>query len=115
MITAIITLKSESGSSIFDKDAIVTAATIGKYLPSKYVLQKAKRVIKAAGFEVVASGAGLSISGTVQNFEQVFDIKFTKKKQDKQEFYRPEKKIKVPVQWQSLIESIDFSEPAEFY
>lgn len=115
MVTANITLKSESGASIFDKDAPVTSETISKYLPSKSTIQKAKKMLKTAGFEVVINTFGFTVSTPIENFEKILNVKLTNSKSQNEVLYRVDKKIVIPENWKQFIESIDLPEPVEYY
>jgi hypothetical protein len=115
MVTANITLKSESGASIFDKDAMVTSETIEQYKPSKSTIQKAKKALKSADFEVSTNGLGLFVSTNLENFEKVLNVKLMETKSQNQTTFKADKKIVVPEQWKSIIESIDLSEPVEYF
>jgi hypothetical protein len=115
MVSANITLKSESGASILDKGAMVTSETIGQYMPSKNTIQKAKRELKKAGFEVSANGIGLHISTSKENFEKVLQVKFLDETSEKKSVFKTEKKIEVPANWKAFVESIDLPEPVEYF
>jgi hypothetical protein len=115
MVTANITLKSESGASIFDEGAMVTSETIAKYLPSKNTIKNAKKALKSAGFEVITNGMGLLVSTEVDNFEKVLNVKLIQPKTEKQSGFKAEKKIIVPENWKEFIESIDLPEPVEYF
>ena len=115
MVTANITLKSESGASIFDDVAMVTSETIEQYKPSKSTIQKAKKALKSADFEVSTNGLGLFVSTNLENFEKVLNVKLIESKSQNQTQFKTEKKIIVPEQWKSIIESIDLSEPVEYF
>lgn len=114
MVTANVTLKSESGASIFDEGALVTSETISKYLPSKSTIRNAKKALKSAGFEVNTNGIGLFVSTKIDNFEKVLNVKLIEPKSEKQAF-KIEKKIIVPENWKEFIESIDLPEPVEYF
>lgn len=115
MVTANITLKSESGASLLDQDAMVTSETIKQYLPTKSTIQKAKKMLKAAGFEVSTNALGLFVSTNLENFEKVLNVKLLETKLQNQTTFKADKKIIVPESWKDYIESIDLPEPVEYY
>ena len=115
MVTANITIKSESGASIFDKDAVVTSETINQYMPSKSTFQKAIKILKSAGFEVNKIDIGLNVSTSKENFEKVFNVILVDSKSQNQTFYKTDKKIVIPENWKAFIESIDLPEPVEYF
>lgn len=115
MVTANITLKSESGASIFDKGAMVTSETIKQYMPSKSTFQKAKKMLQSDGFVVNVTGIGLNVSTSKENFEKVLNVKLIESKSQNQAVYKTDKKIDVPINWKAFIESIDLPEPVEYY
>ncbi len=115
MVTANITLKSESGASIFDKGAMVTSETIKQYMPSKSTFQKAKKMLQSDGFEVNVNGIGLNVSTSKENFEKVLNVKLIESKSQNQAVYKTDKKIDVPINWKAFIESIDLPVPVEYY
>lgn len=115
MIVAQITLKSASGSSILDKEAVVTSETVNKYKPTAATVRKAKKLLKSDGFDVTDNGIGLSASTTVENFEKVFGVEVSETKVKRFTVYKTQKKIPVPNSWKNVIESVDLPEPVEYH
>ena len=115
MIVAHITLKSASGSSILDKEAVVTSETVSQYKPAAATVRKAKKLLKSDGFDVTDNGIGLSVSTTVENFEKVFGVKVSETKVKRFTVYKTQKKIPVPNSWKNVIESVDLPEPVEYH
>lgn len=115
MITAQITLKSASGASLLDKDALVTSETVSRYQPSPETVRKAKKLLQSEGFEVAAGGIGLSATTSVENFEKVFGVKLSESKVKHLTVYKTDEKIQVPAHWKEVIESVDLPEPVEYH
>lgn len=112
-VKAQVVLRAASGQSLLQADTPLTAATIDSYRPAPATVTQARKWLRAAGFSVSESGIGLSISGPQPLFERTFG---TALEPDRHlGFFRAEKPLTVPPQWQLCIEAVVLPEPPELF
>ena len=105
-ISAEVILKSKSGKSIFEKDAVITSDTISNYVPKDSSLQTVKNILDSLGFQTVSGPYSVTITGSVHLFESVFKIKLSSKE-------NPD--VPIPNTLKDFVEKIIFSEPVMYF
>jgi len=74
IISAQVILKPEKGKG-FDKESIITAQTLEKYLPSMESLRQTRDFFSKSGFEIgPAIGNSFSITASAKWFENFFNV-----------------------------------------
>jgi hypothetical protein len=124
-VIAEVILRSANGSSILDATEGVTAQTIARYRVGGEVIKEASRKLEALGFEVVqAAPTGLTISGSKDLFEKVFQttvevrtksVMPPEAKAGERAYYQATKPIQVPPDLYSLVAGVTLPTPPEYF
>ena len=116
-ISAEVIVKSRSGRSLTDVDAVVTAETLEEFAPAPETVAKATTRLQQLGFTVVHTGVTLTILGGKKLFEDVFTVQLTLKKDEKtgSVLVHPKGDISIPKSLKNVVEDVVFPEPPEFF
>jgi hypothetical protein len=116
-ISAEVILKSRSGRSLADADAVVTAETLEEFAPAPETVIKATQCLKHLGFTVVHTGVTLTILGKKELFEDVFTIQLTLKEDEKtgSVIIHCNGDVSIPKSLKNVVKDVVFPEPPEFF
>ncbi len=127
IVSAIVFLKSHSGEILANERKPVTSQNIGKYRPQGNTVVKATQGLQNLGFTVSESDQQnigfitLTITGSVELFEKVFNVKLAIEKRDPSissaggVVVRPDRKLEVPSSLASVVDNVRFEEPVELF
>jgi serine protease AprX len=126
LIPANILLVSNSGKSILVNTDNITPNNIKDFLPSREVIEEAKKHLQHLGFIIdIATETHISIFGTKELFEKIFGIHLIEKtspvfhpsndKTPVQYYYEADTKSNIPPQLSGLVEDIIFPGPPIYY
>ena len=107
-IYAQVVLKAPTGQSVTKTTA--TADQVGSMQPESTTVAQA-----TAALEIEQPGVTLSISGSKQRFESIFQIRLTAYKQGGETYYRPDKPATIPALMQATVDAIVFAEPRQYF
>lgn len=116
-ISAEVILKSKSGRSLARMDVAITAKNIEEFTPAAETIAKATRRLQKLGFTVAQSGVTLTILGKPAQFEEVFRVKLTLKKDEPTGgiIVHPDGELVIPDSLRDVVEKVVFPEPPEFF
>jgi len=93
-------------------------------IPVAQKTAQAAKALQHAGFRVLSIGQTITIGGEKELFERFFEIRLLKlakavlrglPKPVETEFHKPERPPVIPKEFQSLIRSVVFPEPPEYF
>jgi len=132
LVHADVTIRSASGKSIRDKDAVIDAKTVRDYYPPEGFVKLAEEILREMGVQIVAKNRiTICIAAPLEEFERIFGVTLTKKRffpyvvpkrqrtPDKEGcgielFYKGGKKLPLPNKLCGLVESVHLATPAKF-
>jgi len=117
VISAEAILRSKSGRSLTKVNIPITKENIEEFTPTNQTINEAIRCFEELGFTVARSVITLSILGKPEQFERVFKVKLTLKK-DKPTgsiIVHPEEELIIPDSLTGLVEKVVFPEPPELF
>ena len=117
LISAEAILRSKSGRSLARPDAVITAENVSEFTPTSETIAEATRCLQELGFTVSQSGVTLTLLGKAAQFEEVFRVKLTLKR-DKPTggiIVNPESELVIPDSLRGVVEKVVFPEPPEFF
>jgi len=132
LVHADVTLRSASGKSIRDKDAVITAKTISQYYPPEGFAKLAADILRGLGLRIIAKNRlTICVAAPLEEFERIFRVTLTKKRffphvapprqrvpDEKgcgiELFYKGGKRLPLPEKLCGLVESIHLATPMKF-
>ncbi len=117
IISAEAILKSKSGRSLARADVPITAENIEEFTPEAKTIAEATRRLQELGFTVEQSGVTLTLLGKPAQFEEVFRVKLTLKKDESTGgiIVSPDGELVIPDSLRDIVEKVAFPEPPEFF
>ncbi len=127
LVSAIVFLKSQSGSTLANQSEPVTTQNIEKYRPYEDTVAAATKGLQDLGFNVSEANQTntrfitLTITGSVDLFEKVFKVRLSLEKRAPTLssaggiVVRPDQKLSIPPSLTSVVDDVRFEEPVELF
>lgn len=115
-------LRARDGSSVLDAEEPVTSENVASHSVEAEVIEEASNALRELGFDIVqTSEVGLTISGSTERFEDVFETTLEERStsaatdQDREPSYEATDPIQIPEELSPYVADIAFPTPPEFH
>ena len=113
-ISSEVILKSKTGRSLTEGIPI-TSENIKDFQPSQETINEAVEIFRELGFTVSPSNVTITIVGTKNLFEEVFNTKLQIKTTDKGISIKPPRDLIIPNSLRHIVEKVIFIPPPEYF
>ena len=116
-ISAVIILFSCNGTSIEDKNSLITSNNYEKFVPPYSSMKKVEDYFKSLGFKVTSGDVNLSITGDKELFNKIFKVNIilSKHPQTGDAIAYSDRELIIPKELRDNVSKIILPEAPEFF